>query len=238
MSDSIEEIQSKKRRDAGLSAWAEMLERIQSRQMAPQGMSDDSGCGGGASLPRDTMQRQDPKVAEQRKLKLEALRANVQSMQSEARRMQDSLSLQPVAQPAPAATPQPVKTVAAPPEVHQQQVQAQEIRHEEQVQSLALQVEQLAEQALVLEAQAPLAVHTGEAAEKVVQWTSQAGLQAPASEEKVEELTSIEEAMQLMALKAGANPELAAKEYVLASELPGVRDSLSGGVYEDFRVAL
>ena len=34
---------------------------------------------------------------------------------------------------------------------------------------------------------------------------------------------AIEEAMQLMALKSGGNPELVAKDYVLASELPGVK---------------
>ena len=244
MSDTIEEIQSKKQRDAGLSAWAEMLERIQARQMAPAQIADESS-GGGSGLPRDTMQRQDPKVAQDRKLKLQAVQANINSLQTEARRMQDVVSVhQGQAQPKEPAEAKEIKAVKAP-EVAHQQVQAHEVKHEEQVQAQAQQVEQLAEQAQVLEAQAPLTGNSVEASEKFVQLTSQAGIQQPAAEDKVEESTpltsieeAIEEAMQLMALKSGRNPELAAKDYVLASELPGVKDSLSGGVYEDFRVAL
>lgn len=244
MSDTIEEIQSKKQRDAGLSAWAEMLERIQARQMAPAQIAEESS-GGGCGLPRDTMQRQDPKVVQDRKLKLQAVQANINNMQTEARRMQDVVSVhQGQAQPKEPSEPKEVKAVKAP-EVAHQQVQAHEVKHEEQVQAQAQQVEQLAEQAQVLEAQTPLTSNSVEASEKFVQLTNQAGIQQPAAEDKVEEsapLTSmeeaIEEAMQLMALKSGGNPELVAKDYVLASELPGVKDSLSGGVYEDFRVAL
>ena len=242
MSDTIEEIQSKKQRDAGLSAWAEMLERIQARQMAPAQIADESS-GGGSGLPRDTMQRQDPKVAQDRKLKLQAVQANIKSLQTEARRMQDVVSVHQ-GQPKEPSEPKEVKAVKAP-ELAHHQVQAHEVKHEEQVQAQAQQVEQLAEQAQVLEAQAPLTGNSVEASEKFVQLTSQAGIQQPAAEDKVEESTpltsieeAIEEAMQLMALKSGGNPELAAKDYVLASELPGVKDSLSGGVYEDFRVAL
>ena len=250
MSDRIEEIDSKKRRDAGLSAWAELLERIQARQMAPAGPAEESGCGGGSGLPRDTMVRQDPKVAAARRLKLQAIQANQANLQAEARRLQDTISVQNAKETKAAEAPTSAQKVPQPAraqEVSQQQARVHEARQEEQIQSQTQQVQVEAEQtrAEVAEAQLPLAANTPEASEKMIQLTSLAGVQdsGPASRDEVDEAalaSSIEEAMQLMALKSGlgANPELAAKEYVLASELAGVKDTLSGSVYEEFRVAL
>jgi len=81
------------------------------------------------------------------------------------------------------------------------------------------------------------------AVEEVRQLSSLAGLdtlEKEVSEPAAEPATPAEEALRLAQLRSGvgANPELAAKDYVLASELPGVKDTLQGGIYEEFRVAL
>lgn len=255
MSDTIEEIQSKKRREAGLNAWAEMLERIQARQQNQAAAVEESGAGGGASLPRPPIQRPDARQALERKLRLEAIQANIASMQTEAQRMKDivqvdkshgqtpnqSESLTPEAGP---STPEAAQQQIRLQEVHQQELRQQEVRHEHQVQTKVQQQEIQASQAQALDAEAPLTASTVEATEKLLELSSQAGIQQPAAQDKLDELSpedtqaAIEEALQLMALKSGANPALAAKDYVLASELPGVKDTLNGGVYEDFRVAL
>ncbi len=232
--DAIDEIQSKKRRQAGLNAWAEMLERIQSRPPL-QHIPAVEEAGGGASLPRDTVMRQNTKLSDERKIKLQEIQANVARLQAEAQKLQDKVEVKqaevrtevpkPQAQ-APATAP-PAAPVAQAKQAHQpaeaavpEPVQAQEVAQQEAV------------------AQGPVDSHE---VEKVSQLVNQAGITQPNTEDKVEETggtTDIEEALALMALKNDANPALAAKDYVLASELPGVRDTLSGGVYEDFMVAL
>lgn len=241
MSDTIEEIQSKKRREAGLDAWAEMLERIHNRQMQPATVTEEGGVGG-AGLPRDTVLRQDPRLAQDRQLKLQAIKTEMANLQAEARRTQDVVNVKQVEKAekaqdeAKAKAPEAVKQAHAPVET----APVHEVKREEEVQA------QVAVEAQVLEAEAPVLSNTVEGAEKFVQLASMTGLQqdsvvaATAEPEEESPATSIEEVMQLMALKngAGANPELAAKEYVLASELPGVKDTLNGGVFEDFRVAL
>lgn len=234
--DAIDEIQSKKRREAGLNAWAEMLERIQSRPPLQHTPAVEEA-GGGASLPRDTVMRQNTKISEERKLKLQEIRANVARLQAEAQKLQDKVEVkQAEAKPetlrpqAPAqaqpATPAPVKHASQP---------APTARAEEAPASEPAQTAQ-AEQAAA-QARAPVDTHE---VEKVSQLVSQAGLTRPNAEEQVEEggTTDIEEALRLMALKNGNNPALAAKDYVIASELPGVSDTLNGGVFEEFRVAL
>jgi len=254
MSDTIEEIQSKKRREAGLNAWAEMLERIQARQQNQAAAVEESGAGGGASLPRPPIQRPDARQALERKLRLEAIQANIASLQTEAQRMKDivqvdkshgqtanqSESLTPEAGP---STPEAAQQQIRLQEVHQQELRQQEVRHEHKVQTEVQQQEIQANQAQALDAEAPLTASTVEATEKLLELSSQAGIQQPAAQDKLDvspedTQAAIEEALQLMALKSGANPALAAKDYVLASELPGVKDTLNGGVYEDFRVAL
>ena len=54
-----------------------------------------------------------------------------------------------------------------------------------------------------------------------------------------EALNATEEATFLAALRSGvgADRSKAAKDYVLASDLPGVKDTLQGGIYEQYRVA-
>lgn len=229
--DAIDEIQSKRRREAGLSAWAEMLERIQSRPPL-QHTPAVAEAGGGASLPRDTVTRQNTKIAEERKLKLQEIQANVARLQAEAQKLEDKVE---VKQPE-------VKTEA--PKL-QAQARPAPVQHPNQP-------DQPAQVAQAEETPAPAAATQEEAAqthapvdthdvEQVSQLVNQAGITQPNAEEQTEETggtTDIEEALKLMALKNGNNPALAAKEYVLASELPGVSDTLNGGVFEDFRVAL
>lgn len=269
MSDTIEEIQSKKRRDAGLQAWAEMLERIQARQNHQASPVEESSQGGGASLPRTPIQRPDARQALERKLRLEAIQASMASLQTDAQRMKDIVQVSPTPSQAPRQAEVASKTLEAPqqlpqpevrqpetpqpevshsevsqPEVHQREIHQQEVRHQEKVQADVQQQEIQATQAQILEAEAPLMASNVEATEKLLELSSQAGIQQTTAQDKLDEFSpedtqaAIQEALQLMALKSGANPALAAKDYVLASELPGVKDSLTGGVFEDFRVAL
>lgn len=239
MSDTIEEVQSKKRREAGLSAWAEMLERIHNRQMAPAPVAEEGGVGG-AGLPRDSVLRQDPRLAQDRQLKLEAIKSELANRQAEAQRTQDIVAVRQ-AQKADEKAPEVKAPEAAKPS---ESAPVQEVRHQEEAQAQVVQQELQAEEAQVMAAEAPVQTNTVEGAEKFVQLASATGVQqdsvvaATSQAEDDTAQTSIEDALQLMALKNGANPALAAKDYVLASELPGVKDTLNGGVFEEFRVAL
>lgn len=244
--DAIDEIQSKKRREAGLNAWAEMLERMYTRPPA-QGVAAVEECGGGAGLPRDTMLRQDNKISEDRKLKLQAIKTDIARLQAEAQKLQDKVEVKQAEAVAEAPKIQATQTTTHAPEAAPKQAAAptkhtaptadaspaEIVQHQQEV------AQEEAAQTQV--AQGPLDTHE---VEQVTQLVNQAGLSQPAAEDEVESTegatSDIEEALRLMQLKGGqgANPALAAKDYVLASELPGVKDTLSGGVFEDFRVAL
>lgn len=230
--DAIDEIQSKKRREAGLNAWAEMLERIQSRPPLQHTPAVEEA-GGGASLPRDTVLRHNTKISEERKIKLQEIQANVARLQAEAQKLQDKVEVkQAEAKP---EIPKPPTPAPAPQQPAPVAVTARHLPQTENAPEVALPEQTRA----VQEEQAHAPVDTHEV-EQVSQLVSQAGLTQPNPEEQIEEggTTDIEEALRLMALKNGNNPALAAKDYVLASELPGVSDTLNGGVFEDFRVAL
>ena len=233
--DAIDEIQSKKRREAGLNAWAEMLERIQSRPPLQHTPAVEEA-GGGASLPRDTVMRQNTKISEERKIKLQEIQANVARLQAEAQKLQDKVEVKqaeakPEAPKPQAQAPAPAAPAPAPVSHTKQVHQPEEVAVPETVQAQA-------QEEAVHQAQGPVDSHE---VEKVSQLVNQAGITQPNTEEQVDETgatSDIEEALALMALKNGTNPGLAAKEYVLASELPGVKDTLGGGVFEDFMVAL
>ncbi|MBS2039976.1 hypothetical protein JST97_33630 [bacterium] len=245
--DAIDEIQSKKRREAGLNAWAEMLERMYTRPPA-QAVAGVEECGGGAGLPRDTMLRQNPKIAEERKLKLQEIKADIARLQAEAQKLQDKVEVKkaeaatetPKAQVTPTTThtPEAAPKQAVAPSKHAaptaEASPAEIVQHQQEVAREEAQAE-------VAQAQGPVDTHE---VEQVTQLVNQSGLTQPAVEDQVESAegatSDIEEALRLMQLKGGqgANPALAAKDYVLASELPGVKDTLTGGVFEDFRVAL
>lgn len=245
--DAIDEIQSKKRREAGLNAWAEMLERMYARPAA-QGVAASDECGGGASLPRDSVMRQNPKVAEERKLKLREIKSDIARLQAEAQKLQDKVVINKAEAVAEAPKTQATQTTTHAPEATPRQAvapvkhttptaeasPAEIVQHQQQVAQEEAEAE-------VAQTQGPVDTHE---VERVTQLVNQAGLSQPAAEEQVESTegatSDIEEALRLMQLKGGqgANPALAAKDYVLASELPGVKDTLTGGVFEDFRVAL
>jgi hypothetical protein len=244
--DAIDEIQSKKRREAGLNAWAEMLERMYTRPPA-QGVTAVEDCGGGAGLPRDTVMRQDNKISEDRKLKLQAIKTDIARLQVEAQKLQDKVEVKQAEAVAEAPKTQATQTTTHAPEAAPKQAAApakhttptadaspaEIVQHQQEV------AQEEAAQTQV--AQGPVDTHE---VEQVTRLVNQAGLSQPAAEEQVESTegatSDIEEALRLMQLKGGqgANPALAAKDYVLASELPGVKDTLAGGVFEDFRVAL
>lgn len=238
--DAIDEIQSKKRREAGLNAWAEMLERIQSRPPLQHTPAVEEA-GGGAGLPRDTVMRQNTKISDERKIKLQEIQANVARLQAEAQKLQDKVEVKQTESKPEAPKPQapaPAPTPAAAPAAHAKHLAPTQAAAEVVVPEQTRSAQE--EQAAAAQAQAPVDTHE---VEKVTQLVSQAGLAQPNAAEQVEEAeqggtTDIEEALRLMALKNDSNPALAAKDYVLASQLPGVSDTLNGGVFEDFRVAL
>lgn len=243
--DAIDEIQSKKRREAGLNAWAEMLERMYTRPPA-QGLAGVEECGGGASLPRDTMLRQNPQIAQERKLKLQEIKADIARLQAEAQKLQDKVEVKKAEDSTEAPKVQVTQTATRAPEAASKQAvasskhavpnaessSAEIVQHQQEIARQEVQAE-------VVHAQGPVDTHE---VEQVTQLVTQAGITQPAAKDQVESTegatSDIEEALRLMELKNSGNPALAAKDYVLASELPGVKDTLNGGVFEDFRVAL
>lgn len=237
--ESIDEIQSKKRRDKGLEAWAEMLQRMHERGPAAQHIEQVESSGGG-SLPRDRVVMSDPKTVENRRLQLNAVKANNQALQAEARRTQDVVQTTSKPAPKPPSTPKAAEVKEAP--------KVQKPQGNKEVKTVvtaetAAPVEPVVENVEAAVAN-PLLVSTSkEATEQRVQLATLADVKEPEPEPRPPAeavLNAAEEAAMLAQLRSGvgANPELAAKDYVLASELPGVKDTFQGGIYEDYRVAL
>ena len=255
MSDAIDEIQNKDRRQKGLDAWAEMLARIHSRGPAEARQQEES-VSGGSSLPREP-KVVDPQAAEKKARMIEQAKAR-QAAEAEIRRLADQVVLSqskvkaaskaeaaqseapktetPTKTEAPKASPPPRPATPAP-------VAAKAAVVVVQPESGETAAPQTVQPELKAAPAERLQENSASAVEEVRQMTSLAGLDTVEKEEsepQVQESTPAEEALRLAQLRSGvgANPELAAKEYVLASELPGVKDTLGGGIYEEFRVAL
>lgn len=247
-SDAIDEIQSKKRREKGLEAWAEMLQRLQQRGPA-QGVQEDAPTGGSSRLPtKDMLVLSDPKLAENRRQKLHAIKTANEAAQAEARRLQDRLEVsqarkseasrpaeKPAAAPPPAPKPvapvQPGQQAAVPPG-SDEPAAVTPSRENTEVASSQVRAQETSPTAV--EERVELAMQAN------VQPASTDGFSSVSEPEPPASLSAAEEAAMLAALRSGvgANPELAAKDYVLAADLPGVKETLQGGIYEDFRVAL
>jgi hypothetical protein len=250
--ESIDEIQSKKRRDKGLEAWAEMLQRMHERGPVTQHI-EQAESSGGASLPRDRVVMSDPKTVENRRIQMQAVQANNQAAQLEARRTQDVVqtSGKPGAAKSSSKTAESKeasKAKEAPkPQKAQPNKEMKTVVTSEATPAPEGPVQENVEAATFNN---PLLVATSkEATEQRLQLASLADVEEPAAEPQAEPartaepdvvLSAAEEAAMLAALRSGvgAKPELIAKDYVLASELPGVKGTFQGGVYEEFRVAL
>lgn len=243
MFEPIEEIQSKDGRKKGIEAWAEMLEILRSR--GPREVTPPSeGEGGGASLPRDQVSVANPRTQEIRQQQVQQMKAATQTARAEAQRTQDSATL---SKPAGATSKSeaPPATTAAPPKVSAPRAPQTNPRTAKAPTAEAADVAvAVAEPKAEVSAADRLAENSATAVEEVLQLANQSGLDEDlkTSETVLPEdpMSALEEAIRLAELRSGhgANPELAAKDYVLASELPGVSDTPGGAIYEDFRVAL
>lgn len=247
--DAIEEVQASKRRRAkGLEAWAEMLARQGSRREAQAAPVAESS-GGYTSVPRDTVSRSAKELSGTRRFKSAPSPAAAAPV--------NRVSFHPpqppvVATPARPATPRPDNA-------------AQAIANGE----VPTAAPEAAPDRAAEQAAAPLQARGAADIEKILELSSQAGLQTDLSErvgvtdsdgtDQLERrevaaqpgvdapdsfrdpaLEQAQDAARAAALRSGvgANPQLAAKDYVLASQLPGVSDTLGGAIYEEFRVAL
>ena len=248
MCDSIEEIQeSKKRRQKGIDAWAEMLERMKTRGPAQVAAPQESP-GGGSGMPHDSVYMSDPKTMDDRKNRLEAVKASTVAAQAEARRTQDTVQTRTVAKPAvkpEAPKAQPSKAAEAPPPRPVQAPQPVKSNHHHPAPVAAGEV-QIVQEEVKTAVQGPqfLQENSKEASEQRAQLSTMAGVPQP-KEERVdlsaeEAVEAAQEAAQLAALRSGvgADPSKVAKEYILACDIPGVKDTFQGGIYENFMVAL
>ena len=252
MSEPIEEIKgSKKRREKGMQAWAAMLQMQQTRDAQPLVQPKEALAGGSSGPPRDSFRpdtRQDIDTVN----RLAALKAAV-VVQPQAE-VKDSYQTRPKQAPPKAAQAEP----AAKPEPKLQPEPKQEAKA-----APAAPAPGAKPQAFVvtndgdvlpqppsneLATAAPLFTENSvESANQRHQLLGHASIKPSEREEEPttpidrhEALAAAEEATFLAALRSGvgADPSKAAKDYVLASQLPGVKDTLQGGIYEEYRVAL